>query len=225
MTPFSPTNMKVMTLVMVVAFSFLPSASHAWIAKVLKVEEGDILSVVRKGKTEEIRLYGIDCPEPDQPYGFEARRFTEKLAGGRTVNVNPTGTDAEGRTVAWVYADWQNLNLELVKNGFAWYDERYSMDPRLEEAEVGARRAKLGLWQGKAPVPPWDFRQRTRQSQAEGPENEAEGTLWFYRGDTATRTYHRPGCSRYGCANCSKAFISRANAEEKGYLPCELCCQ
>lgn len=218
-----PVKLKLGVLAIFAAISLLPCASQAWTAKVLDVADGDIISVLHNGRTEAVRLYGIDCPEPGQPFCYEARRFTVKVADGRTVHVSPTGTDSEGRTLAWVYAGWLNLNLELVKNGFAWHDERYSPDSEFEEAELGARRTRAGLWKDVSPVPPWDFRQTKGETAPTGAEADAGEGLWFYRGDTETMMYHRPGCSRYGDAGCTKAFISKVNAENRGYLPCELC--
>ena len=45
-----------------------------------------------------------------------------------------------------------------VTDGRAWHFKRYSSDPVLAEAEVEARKAKVGLWSMPGAVPPWEWR-------------------------------------------------------------------
>ncbi|MES2922121.1 MAG: thermonuclease family protein [Verrucomicrobiota bacterium] len=51
-----------------------------------------------------------------------------------------------------------DVNLQMVRDGFAWHFKKFSKDPALAKAEAAAKSAKLGLWIDPAPVPPWDFR-------------------------------------------------------------------
>ena len=51
----------------------LPLSASAWETSVDKVHDGDTIEVTRKGREVDIRFYGIDCPESDQPYGIEAK--------------------------------------------------------------------------------------------------------------------------------------------------------
>ena len=48
----------------------------------------------------------------------------------------------------------------LVENGLAWHYKYYSSDQVLAQAELDARKNKLGLWIDLAPVAPWDFRRQ-----------------------------------------------------------------
>ena len=52
----------------------------------------------------------------------------------------------------------ENINLAMIKNGFAWHFKKYSSDKEMAKAEQNAREAKIGLWQMESPTPPWDFR-------------------------------------------------------------------
>ena len=42
------------------------------LAFVVKIHDGDTITVVSHGASQRVRLAGIDCPESDQPYGAEA---------------------------------------------------------------------------------------------------------------------------------------------------------
>ena len=60
----------------------LPSIAQSWSGEVAEVIDADILRI-KKGESEvEVRLYGIDAPESDQPYGMRATRFTSKPSRG-----------------------------------------------------------------------------------------------------------------------------------------------
>lgn len=54
--------------------AIVPGLSLAWEAEVIRVIDGDSFKVRRVDTGEEvhIRLFGIDCPEYDQPFGNAA---------------------------------------------------------------------------------------------------------------------------------------------------------
>jgi endonuclease YncB( thermonuclease family) len=70
------------------------------------------------------------------------------------------GHDKYGRTLAEVLLpDGMNLNQELVKQGWCWWNRKNAAgDSELEELEREAREAKKGLWIDPRPVPPWEWR-------------------------------------------------------------------
>jgi nuclease-like protein len=89
-------------------------------AVVVDVYDGDTLTVLDHERTVKIRLSGIDCPERNQPFGDQARRFTADLAIARIVTIVDDKTDRYGRLVAWVILpDGRNLNEEIVAAGWA----------------------------------------------------------------------------------------------------------
>ena len=56
-----------------------------------------------------------------------------------------------------------NLNQELVKQGWCWWDRKYAPgDTVLEGLEKEAREARKGLGNDPQPVPPWVWRKRSR---------------------------------------------------------------
>ncbi|MHC4322172.1 MAG: thermonuclease family protein [Planctomycetota bacterium] len=64
-----------------------------------------------------------------------------------------------------VELDGLDINLEMVKRGYAWAYRKYLKRPYTSdyiEAEKRAREKGLGLWKDNNPVPPWEFRRKGR---------------------------------------------------------------
>ena len=57
----------------------------------------------------------------------------------------------------------KELNLEILKAGFAWHYKRYSKRQDYADAEEVARKAGIGLWANKDPTPPWEWRREKRK--------------------------------------------------------------
>ncbi len=153
-------------IVYVLSFWFI-FASQTYAAsftgKLVKVLDGDTVEVLHDGKAERIRLAQIDCPEKGQPYGQAAKQYVLDVAALKIVTVEVETVDRYGRTVGEVFLpDGSNLNKQIVGAGYAWQYKRYSKDPACADLEAGARVAGLGLWHGKAPVPPWEWRRGKR---------------------------------------------------------------
>ncbi|MGV7235532.1 MAG: thermonuclease family protein, partial [Nitrosomonadaceae bacterium] len=135
--------------------------------KLVKVLDGDTVEVLHDGKAERIRLAQIDCPEKNQPFGQAAKRYVLDVAAQKIVTVEVDTVDRYGRTVGEVFLpDGSNLNKQIVGAGFAWQYKRYSKDSAYADLEAQARAARLGLWQGMSPVPPWEWRRGQRQVTA-----------------------------------------------------------
>jgi endonuclease YncB( thermonuclease family) len=142
--------------------------------RVVRILDGDTIEVLRvgrvlsAGRSQRVRLHGIDCPERRQDFGAAARRLTGSLAANRTVTVRVKDVDSYGRTVGEVILpDGRNLNHELVRAGLAWWYRAYApADVHLAAAENQARAAGRGLWSRPDAVPPWDHRKAERQSGA-----------------------------------------------------------
>jgi endonuclease YncB( thermonuclease family) len=162
MYPFFPSVILFFSLLL------LPLQTLAWQGTVGKVADGDTITVLHGTEQVRIRLYGIDTPEKKQAYGTAAKRFTLSRVAGKTVEVESVDTDRYGRTVGWVTAGSVSLNKELVRNGYAWVYKQYcrlSVCSELIRLEHQARHDRLGLWQEKYPVPPWQWRKQQRQSR------------------------------------------------------------
>ena len=132
--------------------------------QVVGVLDGDTLEVLNGHHTERIRLSGIDCPEKGQAYGQKAKQAASALVFGKEVTLQTFGKDKYRRTIADVrLPDGSNVNHALVKEGWCWWYRKYAPgNSELEKLEKDARDAKKGLWGDPHPVPPWEWRRRSR---------------------------------------------------------------
>ena len=107
-----------------------------------------------------IRLWGIDAPELNQPWGKAAKAALEEFLRKRELSITVKGKSF-GRTVGIVRSDRRDVALELLKMGLAWHDPRYAPKAKeYAEAEAEARKEKRGLWSDDKPVAPWDWRKQ-----------------------------------------------------------------
>ncbi len=131
---------------------------------VVGVADGDTLTVLVDRSPRKVRLWGIDAPEKDQPFGTRSKQALALAVAGKAVVVQVRGSDRYGRTVGWVRVGDAAVNLDQVRNGMAWWYEQYAPKATdLAQAQQQARAARKGLWVDPAPTPPWDFRRAKRQ--------------------------------------------------------------
>lgn len=132
--------------------------------KVIRVADGDTITIDAAGGTRRVRFLGIDAPEHDQEGGQASHLHLVSLVMGKTVTVRVSTTDQYGRVVGKVLVDGTDANLSQLKTGNAWFYRAYakSMFPEdrapYQQAELEARKARRGLWKAADPTPPWDFR-------------------------------------------------------------------
>ena len=146
---------------------------------VTKVSDGDTIHLTTPEQTKlKVRLYGIDAPEtdkinnhtgriskPGQPYGEESWKALENKIMGKQVKLDILDIDKYRRMVGMIYLDNRNINLEMVREGYAEAYMEYLKPPyRSEfiEAEREARSAKKGIWSLPNYERPKDFRKRLK---------------------------------------------------------------
>jgi micrococcal nuclease len=105
-----------------------------------------------------IHLAEIDAPEKNQPYGDVSRQKLAAKLLGRVVQVTYFEKDQFNHIVGTVNLGDRWINQEVLAEGCAWHDKRYSDNDELDTAEQQARARHLGLWAEKQPVPPWEWR-------------------------------------------------------------------
>ena len=141
----------------------LTSSRETIQGKVISIADGDTFTMLLDDKTTvKLRLASIDCPERYQPYAGKARQFLSDAIFDRQVTVVVDYKDRFGRSVGWVYYNDKNINEALLRAGLAWHFKRYSTDLKLQGLEDEAKGKKVGLWQDKNPIPPWDWRRGVR---------------------------------------------------------------
>ena len=141
-------------------FAILAIASplFALSGKVVSIHDGDTITVLQNKQQIKVRLFGIDAPELKQPYGKKSKQFLANLIAGKVVEVEPKGKDRYKRTLGIVHYKDQDINAQMVLNGYAWAYVKYSKI--YVDQEKTARENKRGLWQSSDPTPPWEWRKR-----------------------------------------------------------------
>jgi len=138
-----------------------PASADGANATVDRVVDGDTIRVAAAGgRSERVRLIGVDTPEtkdprrPVQCFGKEASAFTTKLLP-RSTRVrlvrDVEGRDRYGRLLAYVYRarDGLFVNLALAEGGYA---RTLTIPPNVAHADefvaaaADARDAGRGLW-------------------------------------------------------------------------------
>ena len=138
----------------------------AFEGRVVGISDGDTISVMRNGKAQKVRLYGVDAPEKKQPFGERAKQFTSEQTFGQKASVMIIENDRYGRVVGVVIMPYEreSLNIQIVRAGLAWHYRQYApKDTYLIDAQQEARLDRRGLWVDKAPVAPWNWRKARKR--------------------------------------------------------------
>lgn len=123
--------------------------------RVVRISDGDSVSIVVNGRTEKIRLIGIDAPEMAQrPWGKKAKQHLEDIIDGSSGKVSVerdvVERDKYGRLLAYLRTgDGRLINELMLRDGYAVL---YTFPPNVKYTEVftaaqhEARDKKLGIW-------------------------------------------------------------------------------
>lgn len=129
--------------------------------RVHHVIDGDSVMFSSGGKLIEVRLWGIDAPEFDQPGADAAEKKLESLLRCKSIELQGKDRDRYGRTVGTVECDGSSVNEALVASGNAWVHVYYCKEKvclEWKKLESKARKNNLGLWKWKNPVEPWRWK-------------------------------------------------------------------
>lgn len=165
--------------VFVILFHITLSAQAATITgKVVSVADGDTITVIDANLVQHrVRLAGIDAPERSQAFGQRAKENLSRLTFNKDVLVEWEKRDRYGRVVGKVLvrpdhcqtcSNMLDACLAQISAGLAWWYQKYERDQLPEDAaqykmyQLEARVKRVGLWSDADPVPPRDWRKRTR---------------------------------------------------------------
>jgi endonuclease YncB( thermonuclease family) len=133
----------------------------------VRIFDGDSFVAMRSNGTEvEIRLFGIDAPERNQPWSRKSRDGLRALLGDADFSARTIAIDRYGRTVAVVtLPDGRQVNSEMIAAGHAWVYRRFTDDPAMIALEDQAKADNRGLWSlsSNEQVPPWQWRNQKRK--------------------------------------------------------------
>jgi micrococcal nuclease len=146
---------------------------------VTKVSDGDTIHVTTPEQTKlKVRLYGMDAPEtsninrrtgrvskPGQPYGEESWKALGAKILGSHVRLDIIDRDRYKRMVGLIWIGDRNINIEMIREGYAEAYVEYLKEPYRSEfmrAELEARSAKRGIWSLPDYERPRDFKKRLK---------------------------------------------------------------
>jgi endonuclease YncB( thermonuclease family) len=151
--------------------------------RVVSLSDVDTITVLDPAnKQHKIRLAGIDAPEKAQPFGTRARQYLSELIYLKDVDVIWRKHDRYGRIVGKILVappgacsaveprcpKTLDVGLAQIAVGLAWHYKQYANEQTEEDrkryavAEYDAKAKRAGLWQDRNPVPPWEWRHKSR---------------------------------------------------------------
>jgi len=173
--------MQALLLAVLLAFGICTAQAEVLEGRVVAVADGDTLTVLDAAKQQHrIHINGIDAPEKGQAFGERFKQSLSAMACQKDARLECHKTDRYKRKVCKVWVqptDCPTCGKTLdvghaqVIAGLAWWYRAYAKEQtaedrgRYESDEEEARLRKRGLWHGKEPVPPWEWRQRKRETQ------------------------------------------------------------
>jgi micrococcal nuclease len=143
---------------------------EARFVRVVRVHDGDTVSVLIERRRERVRLIGIDAPEMGRrPWGAKAKRHLSELLSHDgwivTLEFDVDRRDKYGRLLAYLRTpDGKLINLRMVKDGYAVL---FTFPPNVKhvnafrDGQNYAREKGLGIWgRDGLKEAPEDYRRR-----------------------------------------------------------------
>ena len=163
----------------------LPKRGDELHGEIVRVIDGDTFEVETEKGVMTVRLWGVDCPEMDQPWGPEAGAWVVETTAQLAVTVRVRGDDQWGRLVAEIEIEGVgDLGNGLITAGLAWWYVEYAKgDTVKRELQLKAREGKIGIWSSPNSVPPWTWRRgrraETTPAAPSSPEGAASRFQWL----------------------------------------------
>lgn len=137
-----------------------PPQNDSELYTVASVVDGDTAKLIINGKSETIRIIGLDTPEtvdprkPVQCFGREATAKAKDLLEGKKVRIESDPTQGERdsykRLLAYIILpDGRNFSKVMIEDGYAFeytYNKPYKYQAEFKQAQRTARDQSRGLW-------------------------------------------------------------------------------
>jgi endonuclease YncB( thermonuclease family) len=187
-----------------------------------QLSDGDTIAVRADGYRLRVRLLGIDAPElhfrgqSQNPWAETALQQLHALAPPGTrvrLITDRQRTDQYRRLLAYVIRGSLNLNLELLRRGWAVAYQIYpnvALFRPMQGATAAAQAGRRGIFDPHRPLPtlPYEFRQQVEQRPPAK-----------FCGDSRTRRYYPPLEYRRVPVPWRVFFFTEADARAFGYSP------
>ncbi len=205
--------------------------------KVVKVVDSDTVILLKNKQQYTIRLSGIDAPERNQPFGTVSKRYLAHKIAGKTVCVDGEKRDKYNRLIGKLHLNNKDINLQLIKAGFAWHYKHFSTEQSASDrvlyakADAKARKKRIGLWAEPTYIAPWDWRRGVRPQS----KQQRDAAVTERRKQAAQQPRSKFSCNsgkRYckhmnSCAEArfhlTQCGLKRLDRDKDG-IPCESIC-
>jgi micrococcal nuclease len=115
-------SIPILLVVLSIPCTALCRTAEVFQARVIAIQDGDTITVLRDDKPVKIRLHGIDAPEKKQAFGSRSKQLMGDLVHGQKVTIEARDKDRYGRLIAIVILpDGCTVNHEMVRAGMAWW--------------------------------------------------------------------------------------------------------
>lgn len=187
-----------------------PEQPKVELYKVVEVVDGDTVKVDYNGKTETVRLIGVDTPEVVDPrttvqcFGEEASIHARTILSGKSVKLEADSTQSDrdkySRLLRYVFLeDGTNFNKRMIADGYAYeytYEVPYKYQQEFKTAQTEAQNGSKGLWAANT-----CSGQRTKPQPVVTPApTTQQSTDCKIKGNIASdgeKIYHMPGQRYY----------------------------
>lgn len=180
-------------------------------AVVTRVVDGDTIVATVNGRSEKIRLIGVNTPESVHPNksknteeGRQASAFTKEQLQGKEVllEFDVQQRDKYGRLLAYVYLNNKMFNETLLEKGYA---KIATYPPNVKYVEKFKAISGVDT----------EYKQKTKSDNS----YETSNSDAKIKGHKKSRIYHLPGQQSYNKIKASNIvwFKSEEEAENAGY--------
>ncbi|WP_342525987.1 thermonuclease family protein [Chryseomicrobium sp. FSL W7-1435] len=192
--------------------------------ELVEVVDGDTIRINWQGKEENVRYLLVDTPETNhprlgkQPFGEEAKELNRQLLEGKELTIEVDigdQYDDYGRLLAYVYADGERVQDQLISAGLARVAYVYPPNTRylteLEELQKQAQQQTIGIWE-------YDYYVTDRGFDASS--YEQQGSDCLIKGNinrSGEKIYHVPLGRYYSQTNPEEWFCSERQAKDSGF--------
>ena len=136
-------------------------------SKKIHIHDGDTSNFYYQGRKYKIRSSCIDTPElygPSKSIGLQSKKkFIQLIKNHKVIKFILKGKDRYGRYIGTLYGNDSDINLQMVRQGYAFVYKKYCQNPEYYFAFKQAKLEKKGLFsEGKHITEPWKYRRKYR---------------------------------------------------------------
>jgi endonuclease YncB( thermonuclease family) len=130
----------------------------------IKVYDGDTATFLTTQKQKlKVRLYGIDAPEKKQAFGETSTKVLREIILSNYCNLKIYSKDRYGRSVGEIFYKKHNINIEMVRGGYAYWYKKYSPKRKdYQSAQEEAKERKKGVWSNPNAIKPSEYRKQKK---------------------------------------------------------------